>query len=70
MKTGVIFKRCGCKDQTTQRRLERTCPRLAERHHGSWYFHCSTPNALGRAERTRRGGYPSATAAALPATNG
>jgi hypothetical protein len=42
---------------------EKECPRLAERGHGSWYFHCSATNALGRAERARRGGYPSQAAA-------
>ncbi|HWS32499.1 MAG TPA: hypothetical protein VN408_07125 [Actinoplanes sp.] len=38
-------------------------PPLAERGHGSWYFHCSAPNLFGRSERIRRGGYPSQTAA-------
>ncbi|WP_433611451.1 tyrosine-type recombinase/integrase [Dactylosporangium sp. CA-139114] len=59
---GVIFKRCGCRD-ASQRRLEQHCPRLTERGHGSWYFHCSATNLLGRRERARRGGYPSQTAA-------
>lgn len=60
--TGVIFKRCGCRD-TNRRRLENSCPRLSERGHGSWYFHCSATNLLGRRERIRRGGYPSQAAA-------
>jgi hypothetical protein len=34
---GVIFKRCGCRG-ASWRRLEQSCPRLAERGHGSWYF--------------------------------
>ncbi|XVU30696.1 tyrosine-type recombinase/integrase [Actinoplanes sp. CA-054009] len=59
---GVIFKRCGCRD-AGRRRLEQSCPRLAERGHGSWYFHCSATNLLGRRERARRGGYPSQAAA-------
>ncbi|MEV7228565.1 site-specific integrase [Polymorphospora sp. NPDC051019] len=59
---GVIFKRCGCRD-TSGRRLEKTCPRLPEPRHGSWYFHCSATNMLGRSERVRRGGYPSQAAA-------
>jgi len=37
--------------------------RLSERSHGSWYFHCSATNLLGRRERARRGGYPSQAAA-------
>jgi hypothetical protein len=60
--TGVIFKRCGCRD-SDRRRLEQSCPRLLERGHGSWYFHCSATNLLGRRERARRGGYPSQAAA-------
>ena len=27
-RTGGIFKRCGCKDPVTGRRLDRACPRL------------------------------------------
>jgi hypothetical protein len=60
--TGVIFKRCGCRD-ATGKRLERTCPRLAERGHGSWYFHASATNLFGRSERVRRGGFASQAAA-------
>jgi len=60
---GQIFKRCGCRNQATKQRLDRACPRLSERGHGTWYFHCSATNALGRAERIRRGGYPSQAAA-------
>ena len=60
--TDKIFKRCGCRDEN-RKRLEQSCPRLRERGHGSWYFHCSATNLLGRHERTRRGGYPSQTAA-------
>jgi hypothetical protein len=60
---GVIFKRCGCRD-ANRRRLEQSCPRLGERGHGTWYFHCSatnlrapegtrTPNLLIRSERNQ-----------------
>jgi hypothetical protein len=59
---GVIFKRCGCRD-ANRRRLEQSCPRFSERGHGTWYFHCSATNLLGRRERARRGGYPSQAAA-------
>ena len=58
---GVIFKRCGCRGQD-DRRLEQSCPRLDERRHGTWYFHCSATNLLGRSERVRRGGFPSQSA--------
>ena len=48
---GVIFKRCGCRDDG-RNRLEQRCPQLAERGHGSWYLHCSSANFV-RAPRTR-----------------
>src|SRR2546423_14962437 len=60
---GVVFKRCGCRNPVNGRRLDRSCPRLDEPDHGSWYFACSAPNVFGRAERMRRGGDPSRAAA-------
>jgi hypothetical protein len=60
---GVIFKRCGCRDERDGKRLERRCPRLAERGHGSWAFHYSVTTIFGRRERVRRGGYTSRAAA-------
>jgi Phage integrase, N-terminal SAM-like domain len=54
---GVIFKRCGCRDPQTRKRLEQACPRLRERGHGRWSFHCSVTTMFGRRERVRRGGY-------------
>jgi len=47
----------------SRRQLGNACPRLPQRGHGSWYFHCSTTNLLGRSERTRRGGFASRAAA-------
>ncbi|WP_018909471.1 tyrosine-type recombinase/integrase [Salinispora arenicola] len=32
---------------------------MTERGHGTWYFHCSVTNLVGRRERVRRGGYRS-----------
>lgn len=60
---GVIVKRCGCLEPGTRRRWGRQCPRLSERGHGSWYFHCSMTTFAGRRERVRRGGYASRHAA-------
>jgi len=48
---------------TTGRRLEQDCRRLADRRHGTWYFHASATNLLGRSERARRGGFASKAAA-------
>lgn len=59
---GVVFKRCGCRNRQSGRRLEGACSRLRDRGHGSWYFHCSVPTLLG-AGRVRRGGFPSRRAA-------
>jgi hypothetical protein len=60
---GVIFKRCGCRDLASGRQLGRSCPQLAKDRHGSWYFHVSVTNLMGRRERVRRGGYPTQAAA-------
>lgn len=61
--SGVFFKRCGCRDPLTRKRLERTCPRLRERGHGTWTFHCSVTTMFGCRERVRRGGYATRRAA-------
>lgn len=34
----IVFKRCGCIDETTGRQFAGRCPRLAELGHGSWYY--------------------------------
>jgi hypothetical protein len=47
---GVVFKRCGCWDRRSGRRLEGACPQLVRRGHGSWYFHCSVPTMLAGTE--------------------
>lgn len=41
----------------TRKRLEQACPRLRERSHGTWSFHCSVTTMFGGRERVRRGGY-------------
>lgn len=60
---GGVFKRCGCRDSATGRRLGGKCPRLVERGHGTWYFHCRVRDLWGRSEQVRRGGFPSRAAA-------
>ncbi|RAO02171.1 Tyrosine recombinase XerC-like [Micromonospora noduli] len=60
---GVTAKRCGCLHPETNRPLGKTCPKLTQPDHGSWYFHCSIRNLLGQVERIRRGGYTSEAAA-------
>src|SRR5215475_5335725 len=63
-----VFKRCGCRDPQSKKRLEKSCPRLSEREHGRWYFECSMSTMAGRRERARRGGFPT-KAAAVQARN-
>jgi integrase len=55
--SGGVFKRCGCRHQRSGRLLGSSCPALAERGHGSWYFDCAVAGLHGRRERVRRGGY-------------
>jgi integrase len=55
----AIFKRCGCRDLESKKRLEQKCPLLGERGHGSWYFQCTVPTLSGRKERVQRGGFTS-----------
>jgi integrase len=50
----VVYKRCGCTGR------DRSCPRLAEDGHGSWYVAVQVLGLSGRRERLRRGGYASA----------
>ncbi len=54
-----MFKRCGCRNPATGRRLGSNCPRLTEADHGTWYFAAELPNEAGRRVRLRRGGYAS-----------
>jgi hypothetical protein len=58
-----VFKRCGCRDPESKKRLEKSCPRLSERGHGTWYFECMVSTLAGRRERARRGGFPTKSAA-------
>ena len=61
---GSVYKRCGCLDPVTGRQLGGRCPRLAGRHHGSWYFCLDLPARPGGRRRIRRGDYRSRAAAA------
>lgn len=54
---GSTFKRCGCRDSVTGRRLGRSCPQLRRpgggwsRTHGHWHWQIEIP---ARADATRR----------------
>lgn len=60
MATGRTFRRCGCRDRETGRRLGRRCPRLLDAGHGSWYLCLELGvGSDGQRCRLRCGGYPS-----------
>jgi integrase len=55
---GYTFKRCGCADPTTGRRLDAACPKLKRARHGTWYYAAELPPGHnGKRRRTRRGGF-------------
>jgi Phage integrase, N-terminal SAM-like domain len=59
-----VYRRCGCTDPASRRRLGRRCPRLADPEHGSWYFAVQILGTSGRRRRLRRGGFASSRQAA------
>jgi integrase len=64
MATGRTFRRCGCRDRQTGRRLGGRCPRLDDPEHGSWYLCLELGvGSDGQRCRLRCGGYPSQTEA-------
>jgi hypothetical protein len=60
---GSIYKRCGCRDTLTRRRLEQRGPRLSEPRHGSWAYRCPVRDITGERREVRKGGFSSRTAA-------
>src|SRR5262249_37153600 len=57
--SACVFKRCGCRNPATGRRLGHACPSLVKPDHGTWYFAAELPSEAGRRVRLRRGGYTS-----------
>jgi integrase len=64
-----VFKRCGCRNPATGRRLGTACPLLDNPDHGSWYFAAELPREAGRRVRLRRGGYTSCALARVAREN-
>lgn len=60
---GSVYKRCGCREAISARKLGPRCPKLSRPGHGSWYIALDVPSARGGRERIRRGGYPTRVAA-------
>ena len=61
---GLVYKRCGCRDRVSGRKLGSRCPALSVRGHGSWYLALDVLGmpGVGR-RRIRRGGYATRAAA-------
>ena len=59
-----VYRRCGCADPRTGRRLGERCPRLSNPAHGSWYFSVQLSDAKPGPARFRRGGFRTARQAA------
>jgi len=58
--TGSTYKRCGCTDARTGRRLDQRCPRLRNARHGSWFYVLELPPGPdGKRRQRRRGGFAS-----------
>jgi integrase len=60
---GSVYKRCGCRQEGSNRKLGPGCPKLSKPGHGSWYIALDVPSACGGRERIRRGGYPTRASA-------
>jgi len=54
-------KRCGCRDPETGRQLGAACPKLRQRHHGTWEANPYLDTSTGR-KKLHRAGFESATA--------
>jgi hypothetical protein len=61
---GGVYRRCGCTDPLTGKRLGGRCPRLEDLEHGSWYFAVQVHDGQPSPTRIRRGGYRTARKAA------
>jgi integrase len=57
---GSTYKRCGCTEVSTGRRLGQRCPKLRQAKHGSWSYVAELPAGPAGTRRQRRcGGFPS-----------
>jgi len=59
-----IYRRCGCRNESTGRLLGARCPGQRSPGHGTWYFSADLPSAAGERRRVRRGGFATKAAAA------
>jgi hypothetical protein len=59
----IVFKRCGCADETTGRQLAGRCPHLSDSEYGSWLLRRAGHHRERRKARYRRGGFATREAA-------
>jgi integrase len=61
---GGTYRRCGCRDPLTGRKLGAECPRMSSRRHGAWYFVTELPSGKdGDRRQLKRGGFATQAAA-------
>ena len=61
---GGTYRRCGCRDPLTGRKLAGECPQLSNRRHGAWYFVTELPSGVdGNRKQLKRGGFATQAAA-------
>jgi len=61
---GSTYKRCGCRDPKTGKRLEARCPKLDKKGHGSWWArYDAPPGPDGRRRQRKTGPYRTKEAA-------
>ncbi len=61
---GGTYRRCGCRDRLTGRKLDADCPQLVNRRHGSWFFMTDLPVGVdGKRRQLKRSGFPTRAAA-------
>jgi integrase len=53
--SGSTYKRCGCTDQATGKRLASRCPDLSKRRHGTWCYAIRIDTTGGRRQLFRAG---------------
>jgi len=60
---GSTYRSCSCRD-TNRHKLGKACPKLKDRHHGSWAYVIDLPAGLdSKRNQLRRSGFPTKTKA-------
>ncbi|GLZ12097.1 hypothetical protein Acsp04_23320 [Actinomadura sp. NBRC 104425] len=54
---GTVYKRCGCKDPSTGKQIDLTCPKLSNSRYGTWTLDVRINTTERKGRRLKRGGY-------------